>query len=156
MGKGPKWSEEGVRALLSVVKSKLEMIGEMDDVRLDKECAKRMELEAYVGKNKEMKYAVLCEWTWQHALDGGLSPALAPAVESGLKTAKPGVTDAETELGKVLDLLKNHGSATDGGIRNTLFRGNEKVFELVMDYGYKTGKIKKDKTTSGTEIITAV
>jgi len=148
MRKGPKWSNEGVRALMLVVRSRLEAVDGMGDEQLDTECKKRFELERYVGKNKDMKATALKEWIWKHSIDGDVGEIV--------ESAKPleEEVNLEEELKKVVELLRINGTATDGGIRNLLFLKKDKVCERVLEYGFSTGKIKRTKTLSGTEIIT--
>lgn len=148
MGKGPKWSEEGVRALLDLTKGRLESVDEMSSERLDEHCKSKYGLEGYVGKDPAMKRAAIKEWFWQHALDGGVRPVVPSKVEQ-----KAEAVNLDEQLNKVIEMLKAHGSATDGGIRNMVFKGNEKLCSSVLDYGLKYGKLKRDKLVGGVEVI---
>src|SRR2546423_12842765 len=111
MKRGPKWSDDGVRTLLMVVRGNIEALGSMDDRKLDEECAKRERLVKLVGKSAEVKRQALYEWHWKYAVDGDL-------VEEAREEKIAISLDAELE--RVVHLLKTNGSATDGGIRNLL------------------------------------
>lgn len=148
MGKGPKWSDSAVEALLMVVRVRVEAIDEMNDERLDKECGKHLETVGLVGKSRELKVSALRDWVWSHS-----KGTWSTAVDPNVKEVK-GEVDVEKEVERIVKLLTDNTSATDGGIRSMLFRGQEKVFELAMEHAFRTGKIKRVKTTGGTEVIT--
>ncbi len=150
MKRGPKWSNEGVNALLVSLKTKLESVENMDDNRLDAECAKRWELEHLVGKNKAIKSEALKEWYWAHTVYDS-APRPDGHVE---KPEKEQLVNVDEKIDEIVALLITNGSATDGGIRNVVFKGNEKLFDEVMKHALKNGKVKRAKTSSGTEVIT--
>jgi hypothetical protein len=150
MSRGPKWSEDSVRTLLLVVRSKLEGLGggvKLSSERLDEECQKQLELEKYVGKHDSMKATALWDWVWKNALAETVAPTVvAPSVTRG-------PTNIDEELDKLVKLLKENDTATLGGIRNALFINREKVFEETIAHGFRTGRIKKEKTNAGSEVI---
>ena len=149
--KGPKWSGDSVRALFMVVRGKVERAYGLDDRGLEEECGKRIELERFKGRSMEIKREAVLDWIWSTAhlaLEG-----TRVAVEEPTRNV---VVDVESELMKVVELLKRNGSATEGGIRNALFEKNKKIVPDVLEYGYVMGKLKKTRLASGMEVIVVV
>ena len=149
MKKGPKWNDDSVRALVLMLRLRITEVDGMTDERLDAECRRRVELLELTGKPKEVKVEALKEWYWQHVSDGGIGGQVTK-VEKERE-----VTDIGTEVEKLVLFLKEHDTATEGGLKNTLFKDKTMtVFKEILEHGLDTGKIKRSKTTSGTEVIT--
>ena len=150
MSKGPRWSEDSVKSMLMVLRSKLEALVDMSDERMDRECGSRLELEKYIGKSRQIKLLALQDWTWGHAT--GVSVEIVDKVQAQPK----GPVVLDDELEKVLKLMKERGgSATDGGIEKHVFEGDVELSKLVIEHGITSGKIKKVKMASGMEVITS-
>jgi len=147
MKKGPKWSAENVRTMLMVLRSRLEHLEDMASEKLDKECAKRLELASMVGQTTAVKKEALVNWHWRHVMDD-------VGATNEVEVIERKETNVDEELEKVVQLLRDNTSATDGGIRNTLFKGRDNIMNEVLEYGFKIQKIKRVKTNAGTEVIT--
>ena len=106
MKRGQKWSDEGVKALLVVLKGKLEEVEGMSEERLNGECGKRVELKRYVGESRKIREQALKEWLWLNTMNGGIQV---------VRDVKVSVTPVsiEDELEKVVKLLTEEDSATE-------------------------------------------
>jgi hypothetical protein len=150
MGKGPKWSDAGVRELVQCLRIRLEAVDMMSEERLEKECRSR----GLVIEKEDDRATMLKDWFWDNVVGDSLQERLVEKENEVREVKQPVLIDPELE--KVVELLKKEHTATEGGIKNALFVNREKVFKAVMDHGLATGKIRRIKTTSGMEMIVLV